>query len=72
MPSKTVQQKIERATTTIPVDLNLIQLQHLLQIHMESYDRDKDNLSQHSYLVVKLSLAINDLINHPRETDSAD
>jgi len=70
MPSKSVQQKIERATTTIPVHLNLIQLQHLLQIHMESYDCDKHSLPQHSYLVVKLSLAIEDLI-HPRETNSA-
>lgn len=69
MPSKTVQQKIARATTPVAVDLNLMELQHLLQIHLESYDRDKHSLVGHSLLVNKLGVALNKALLNVDESD---
>ena len=69
MPRKTVQQKIERATTPVPVDLNLMELKHLLQIHLESYDRDKHSLVGHSLLVNKLGVALNKALLNVDKSD---
>ena len=69
MPRKTVQQKIERATKPVPVNLNMIELKHLLQIHLESYDRDKHSLHGHSLLVSKLALGLDKALENANESN---
>lgn len=59
MPRKSIQQEIERAS----IELNLIDLEHLLKLHLESYDREKSSLFRHCYLTNKLGLAYGQLLD---------
>ena len=66
MSSKTVQQKIERATTPIPVELNLLEIKHLLKLHLGSWQDDPTNSFMQStnsftFLAMKLQSAYNRL-----------
>lgn len=57
MPSKSVQQEIERAS----IEVNVKELEHLLKLHLESYDREKSELFEHCLLTHTLAFAYGQL-----------
>ena len=59
MPRKSIQQKIERTS----IELSLIEIEHLLKLHLESYDREKSPLIRHCYLSNKLGLAYSKILD---------
>lgn len=60
MPSKSVQQKIERATTPVPVELNPLEIKHLLKLHLGSWRDDPlQSTNSFTFLAMKLQAAYN-------------
>lgn len=71
MPSKSVQQKIARATTPVPVELSPLEIKHLLKLHLASWKDDPlQSTNSFTFLAMKLQAAYNQMTENRAEASA--